>query len=58
MEVGLVGVYGQLVLSPVITGHKREHGVAHGHHLNMAGKTVRKQRENSVCVTRIPVQVS
>ena len=57
MEVGLVGVYGQLVASLVDPGYKLEQGAARSHGLNMAGKLVLERRENSGDVTRTLVQV-
>ena len=57
MEVGLVGVYGQLVPNLVNPGHKLEHGVARSHRLKMAGKLVQERQWNGACATRIHVQV-
>lgn len=57
MEVGLVGVYGQLVASLVDPGHKLEHGAARSHGLKMAGRHVLERQQNSEDVTRTLVQV-
>ena len=57
MEVGLVGVHGQLAANPVNPEHKPERGAAHSHRLKMAGKHVQERHENSGCATRIHVRV-
>ena len=57
MEVGPVGVYGQLVASFVDLGHKLEHGAARSHGLSMAGRHALERQQSSEDVTHTLVQV-
>ena len=57
MEAGLVGEYGQLVVSPVNPGHKLDHEAARSRRHKMVGKRVQEQEANNASATHIHVQV-
>ena len=57
MAAGLVGVYGQVAASRAMLGHKKDHGAARIHDLEMAGSLVQERRMSNACVIRTLAQV-